>query len=227
MKLLSILLFLIYSNVYAMPEGLPLNSYQYIPILKTELYNYWNEFNSGSYIAAQIEQETCISLTHNSCWNPYAELKTSREYGFGLGQITITEKFNKFTELKSIHSSLKNWEWVDRFDATRQLRSIVLSDKLLYKQVGWTDSPYNRIAFMLSAYNGGLGGLLNDKKLCDSNVGYCDSRYWFNNIEFHSWKNKVKLPGYGKSFFDINREYVRNIFSFRSQKYRFLDDNTS
>jgi hypothetical protein len=214
------------SSIFAqnLPSGLPENSYLYLPILNNEIDQYAKEeFKYKSIIAGQIEQETCISLKHKFCWNPLAELKTDREYGFGLGQITITEKFNKFEELKSLHPSLKSWKWVERFDADKQLRSIILLDLDLYKKIYWTSSYFNKLAFMLSAYNGGYGGLLNDKKLCDDTLN-CNSQLWFNNVAETSWKSKTKLPQYGESFFNINRNYVRNIFAIRSSKYKFMDE---
>jgi hypothetical protein len=217
-----VLVLLFSGNIFAQEE-LPENSYLYLPILSTEIDQYAKEeFKYKSIIAGQIEQETCISLKHKFCWNPKAELKTDREYGFGLGQITITQKFNKFEELKSLHPSLNSWKWVERFDANKQLRAIILLDLELYNKIYWTPSYFNKLAFMLSAYNGGYGGLLNDKKLCDDTPN-CNSELWFNNVAETSWKSKVKLPQYGESFFNINRNYVRNIFAIRSSKYKFMD----
>ena len=39
-------------------------------------------------LGALIEKESCISLEHRTCWSTAARLKTSREEGAGLGQIT-------------------------------------------------------------------------------------------------------------------------------------------
>jgi hypothetical protein len=205
-----------------MPKGLPENSYEYIPILMKELNTHWSEFSGKSYIAAQVEQETCYSLTHSKCWSPMAELKTSREYGFGFGQLTITNKFNKFEEVKELHNSLSDWEWNDRYNPQKQLRALVLLDNNIHTKVNWAANGYNRLAFTLASYNGGLQSVRNDSELC-RNTENCDYTRWFENVEKTSWKSKTKLTGYGQSFYDINRGYVKNIMTERYIKYRFMD----
>ena len=67
-----------------------------MPTLATEQRTHWPDVPIRSALAAQVEQETCPSLKSAKCWNPRAELKTSREYGFGLGQLTVTQKFDNF-----------------------------------------------------------------------------------------------------------------------------------
>jgi len=75
-----------------------------------------------------------------------------------------------------------------------------------------------------SAYNGGLGGALQDRKLCAS-VPKCNPNLWFGHVAAHSFKNKTKVHGYGQSFYDINREYVVNVLSKRRVKYAvYFDD---
>lgn len=205
------------------PDGLPQNSYKYIPTLNTEANTYWSGFTGKSYLAAQVEQETCYSLTSPSCWTPTKELKTDREYGFGLGQITVTPKFNNFEEAKKLHPTLSDWRWEERYDPVKQLRTMVLMDKNLFSRVNWTTNDYNRLAFTLASYNGGFGGIVNDRELCRTVQG-CDYTKWFNNVEKTSWKSKVKVTGYGRSFYEINREYVTNIMTIRNKKYNFLDN---
>ena len=179
-----------------------------------------------SIIGGQIEQESCISLTHSRCWNPNVELKTSREYGFGLGQITIAKdkfgkvRFNNFDEAKRMFpSALKEWKWEDRFDPSYQMTAMVLMDRNLYNKVqSLTPRESDQLAFMLAAYNGGTGGLLQDRKLCEGSKG-CDPTKWFGHVAANSFKNKIKLPGYGESAFDINRGYVDQIMNKRRLKY--------
>jgi membrane-bound lytic murein transglycosylase MltF len=146
-------------------------------------------------------------------------LKTSREYGFGLGQVTVTDKFNAFTEEQRLDPSLKNWQWNDRYDPQMQLRGLVLKDRQLYNLILGVASDVDHLAFAFAAYNGGLGGVLSDRRVCAA-TPHCDQRIWFDNVEHTSLKARVKVGGYGQSFFDINREYVRNILLVRSQKYR-------
>jgi len=75
-----------------------------------------------------------------------------------------------------------------------------------------------RLAFALAAYNGGLGGTYSDIKLCRHTEG-CDPGLWFGNVEHTSLKAKTKVVGYGQTFFDINRGYVRNVLIERRPKY--------
>lgn len=191
----------------------------YLPVLATVIALLWPSMPDRALIAAQIEQETCASLTSKKCWNPRTELKTSREYGFGLGQLTVTEKFNNFEAARSWDKSLAGWKWDDRFNADMQLRALVAYDRNLYSQIRFGATDQDKLAFMFSSYNGGLGGLLKDRRMCAA-VNGCDPDRWFGHIEQHSFRAKTSVAGYGKSFFDINREYVRNILFVRSPKYR-------
>lgn len=223
MKLFPILLLIVSSLVFGkLPDGLPTNSYLYLPLLQERIEDHWPKSLKKSYFAAQIEQETCISLTHSKCWSPRAELKTSREYGFGFGQLTITDSFNKFNEVKALHPKLAGWGWDDRYDPNRQIIALILLDKLIYEDIWWTPYFEDKFAFMLAAYNGGLRNLTNDRELCKETVN-CNSIKWFDNVEKTSWRSKIKVKGYGKSFFDINREYVKNIILIKSIKYSFMD----
>lgn len=193
----------------------------YLPVLASVIVALWPAMPDKPLLAAQIEQETCITLKHPKCWNPKAELKTTREYGFGLGQITITEKFNNFMAAQGWDASLKNWQWEDRYNPEMQLRALVAYDRNLYRQIRFGATEQDRLAFMLSAYNGGFGGLLRDRRLCAGTAG-CDPERWFGHVEQHSWRAKTVTKGYGQSFFEINRGYVRNIMTQRVTKYRGL-----
>ncbi len=82
-------------------------------------------------------------------------------------------------------------------------------------------SEQDRLAMMLSGYNGGNGAVLQDRKLCQASPG-CDPDRWFGHVEHHSRKAKVAARGYGKSFFAINREYPRTILFARSRKYEAI-----
>ena len=81
------------------------------------------------------------------------------------------------------------------------------------------DQPIDRFAFALASYNGGLGGIQADQRMC-KNTPNCNHNLWFGNVEKTSLKSKVKVGGYGKSFFEINREYPHNILHVRRYKYK-------
>lgn len=208
-----------------MAIDLPPLAVQYLPVLQQELGKSWPEAPFQTVFAAQIEQESCVSLTSKRCWSPKAELKTSREYGFGLGQVTIaynadgTERFNNFEAAKKLAPSMKDWEWGNRYDAAFQIRTLVLMDKFNYGKFAMMVLENERMAFSFAAYNGGLGGVLSDRTVCKITEG-CVPNRWFNQVENTSKKAKVPVKGYGQSFFQINRGYVRNIMCLRNVKYR-------
>lgn len=179
----------------------------------------WPGHPVPSALAAQIEQETCVTLKSKKCFSPHAELKTTREYGFGLGQITITPAFNNFNAVRQQYAALRNWQWQDRFNTRQQLVALVSMDHTGYVACSSLfNGPYEALACSLSAYNGGLGGVRADRRLCGNTAG-CDPRLWFGNVERVSTKAKTAAKGYGQSFYQINREYVRNVLFTRREKY--------
>lgn len=214
-----------------MGQTLPENAKKYLPVLKEVVTQKWPGAKPYSVFAGQVEQESCISLKNSKCWNPRAELKTSRENGIGFGQLTVaynkdgTERFNTFKDVQRLDKDLKGWSWEERWDSRRQLIALIALDKAmeakLPKSIPW--ESMNRMAFVLAAYNGGAGGILNDRRLCVEKPD-CDPNTWFGNVELYSFKQKIKIQGYGKNFFEINREYPRLILLQRRTKYIPLMD---
>lgn len=180
----------------------------------------WPQHPLPSALPAQIEQETCVTLRSARCFSPRAELKTSREYGFGLGQITVTPRFNNFEELKRRYpAQLGGWQWDRRYQVTEQLKALLLMDHSGYVACSSLfGTRFDALACSLSAYNGGLGGVRADRRLCSNTQG-CDPLKWFGNVADTSTKSKTAASGYGKSFFQINREYVANVLVTRRDKY--------
>lgn len=211
--------------------ALPKNAVPLIPLLKKTTDELWPDIPYRSYMGAKIEQESCISLTHSKCWSPYAELKTKREYGFGFGQTTIaykadgvTERFNVWKDLRAIDPVLKaKWTWENRFDAELQMRALLVKSKMSHHAIRFpVADETEHLAFGSATYNS--GSVLIDRRICIDTKG-CDPSRWFGNVELYSTKSKVKQPGYGKSFFEISRDYPRNILFVRRPKYApYLDD---
>lgn len=216
--IISVLLLMVSLLPSVHAEAIPANAAQYLPLLSEQVDRYWPDAPYRSAFAGQVEQETCVSLKSKKCWSPFAELKTDREYGFGLGQITVTKSFDNYKEAKKLDSSLRDWKWENRYNAEFQLRTLVLMDRNNFSLFAWAQGTYERMAFALAAYNGGVGGVLSDRAVCRNTAG-CNPSSWFNNVERTSRKAKVAANGYGKSFFEINREYVRNILMLRRFKY--------
>lgn len=196
----------------------PAGARKYCPLLVTEQRSLWPKVPQPWTIAGLIEQE--------SLWRVHAELKTYREYGFGFGQFTIayrsdrSVRFNKFAELKRQFASLSGWTWSDRFNPRYQLAAVVEMVHAIWRHVPPAADGTAKWAFTLSSYNGGLGSLLQDRRLCANSSG-CDPTRWFGNIETHSLKSRRPQPAYGgQSWFSINRGYVQRVMKVRRQKYR-------
>lgn len=208
----------------ASAASVPQRAQQYLPILVEAQQQAWPDAPLPSFLAGQVEQESCISLTHSKCWNPTAQLRTSREWGRGLGQVTTayradgSVRFDKQEELRQEFASLRGWTTERWADPHYQLLAIVEMDHGIYRRQANAASDRDRLAFTLSAYNGGEGGVLQDRRLC-ANTSGCDPSRWDGHVARTSLKSKIPKPGYGKSFFAINREYVSNILDVRRQKY--------
>lgn len=209
--------------VVAAPEDypeLPPNSLQYLPILQDQTARYWPELTEPSLLAGQVEQETCISLTSKKCWSKRAELKTKRERGIGLGQITKTRRFDALSELRALFpSDLAKFTWRSPYDPVLQIRALVLKDRYNYQMMSFADDDKDRMAFTFAAYNGGTGGVITDRRLCAETEG-CDPSHWYEHVEKTSLKATTTAGGYGQSFFCINRQYPWRIMFTRADKYR-------
>lgn len=177
----------------------------------------WPDMPRRSILAAQVEKE--------SLWNPKAELcvpkpSCSRERGIGFGQMTITPRFNVFNEVSVLHPELKGWAPHDYFNPRKQLIAVAAKDRLHFRQcLPLMAGPEESMSCMLSSYNGGFGGFSADRKLCSNTIG-CNPRVWFGHVEQTSLKAKVPLSGYGESFYQINRRYVREVQIIKAPKYQ-------
>lgn len=204
---------------------LPKLAYVYAPMLALVQAQHWPAAPTPEVMAAQVEKETCITLRHSRCWSPRAELKTSRENGVGLGQITRaynrdgSVRFDKQAELRERYGALSGWTWKQRYDPRLQLTGLVLMDYSGHRRYSrLAATPGDAWAMTLSGYNGGDGAVMKDILLCRKARG-CDPGRWFGNVEVHSTKSRAKWHGYGQSAYEINRGYVRRILN-RAPAYR-------
>lgn len=222
MRLFLALILLLAAGAQA--QAIPPNAQRILPVLVRQQHVHWPDAPTPWFLAGQVEQESCVTLRSARCWDTHAQLKTSREYGFGLGQITIayrvdgSVRFNKWAELRTKYQPLRAWSWDQRFDPAYQLTALLLMDKGLCRLYPDALTDEDRLGFCLSAYNGGEGGVMQDRLLCKNTHG-CNPRRWYGNVELHSLKQRVPFRGYSKSPFDINREYPRNIRT-RQVKYQ-------
>jgi hypothetical protein len=227
---LSVVIMLCSSAVHAeVFQSPPQAALSKLPILKDELKTHWSALQDRAVVGAQVEQETCISLKHRSCWNEKAQLLTSREQGVGLGQLTRafnpnkTVRFDALGEMVAKYpKELSGLSWANWSDPKLQMRAIVLKNRDNCNAIKDTKTQSDQLQMCMAAYNGGMGGLRSDRTACRGKVG-CDQRIWFGNVEKTSLKSKVAMKGYGKSPFEINREYVVNIFQIRKPRYLILN----
>ena len=221
---LATIIFVIGGKVHA--ETLPVNAVKYVPMLKAEQVKYWSDHAKPSLLAALVEQESCASLKSKSCWSPLAELKTSREEGAGVGQITRAYttsgavRFDALTDLRNRHpKELQGWSWSNVYsNPAYQFRAMVLMSKDNFVQIkGYITDPLEALAFTDAAYNGGAGGVQSDRRKCQMTKG-CNPQVWFGNVE--KTCSKSQTPIYGqRSACDINREHVTNVVQVRVTKY--------
>lgn len=173
-----------------------------------------------------IEHESCISLKHSKCWNPKSRLRSQREEGAGLGQLTRayrpdgTQRFDALEELKLKHrEALHELSWQNIYSRPDlQMRAVILKSKDNYDYyIKYSNNQLEALAFGDAAYNGGIGGLNSERRACKL-AKDCDHTKWFGNVERFCLKSKVALYG-NRSACDINRHHVRDVLITRSPKY--------
>jgi hypothetical protein len=198
---------------------------QYRTMFATEQRADWPDHPQPQLLPALAEHESCISLTHSRCWNPKSRLKTAREEGAGIGQITRAwypngkVRFDALAEMRSTHPALRELSWATIYQRPDlQLRALVLKVHGDYRSLGVISDPLARLAFADAAYNGGMGGVQKERRACGLKTG-CDPQKWFGNVEQTCLKSKAALYG-TRSACDINRNHVRDVVLVRSPKYR-------
>lgn len=90
------------------------------------------------------------------------------------------------------------------------MRALCSYDKWLWDRVPDTASDFERMAFALSAYNGGLGWVQRDRKLARQQK--IDERRWFNAVA-------TVNAGRSKAAWKENRNYPRLILQERQYAY--------
>lgn len=203
---------------------IPAGALKYGPMLKVEQERHWPDHPDPALLYALVEQESCITLKHSKCWNPKAQLKTDREEGAGMGQITRAYRadgslrFDTLADLRSRYAPLADVSWQTIYSRPdHQLRAMVLLNKESARPFRGTSGQYG---FADAAYNGGVAGVQRERRACELSPG-CNAREWFDNVEKHCLKSRQPIYG-TRSACDINREHVRAVLLIRPGKYRLL-----
>lgn len=194
----------------------------YGPTLKAEQRAYWPDHPDPVILASLVEQESCVSLKSPRCWNPGARLKSAREEGAGMGQLTRawradgSLRFDALASLTQQYSDeLSGLSWGTVYTRPDlQLRAVVLlardSARPFRAAPDW-------LAFGDAAYNGGPAGVQRERRACKMSAR-CNPGLWFGNVERLCLKSRQPLYA-GRSACDINREHVRNVLIVRRAKY--------
>lgn len=203
-------------------DTLPAGFATYGPILKAEQAKYWADHPDPAILAALVEQESCASLKSPRCWNPAARLKSAREEGAGMGQITRAYRADgslRFDALAGLRgqygADLAGLSWDTVYQRPDlQLRALVLMSRDAARTFRGAPAW---LAFGDAGYNGGVAGVQRERRACKLSAG-CDPAQWFAHVEAHCLKSRQPLYG-NRSACDINREHVRNVLLVRRAKY--------
>ena len=205
----------------------PQRAYALLPTLGAEIDAHWPAVPLREYLPGLVEHESCITLQHSRCWSPSSRLKTAREEGAGLGQLTRAWsadgrlRFDALAELRAQHPALQPLDWANVYARPDlQLRALVLKVRGDYTTLRDVPEPLQRLAMADAAYNGGIGGVQRERRACAIS-GRCDPARWWRQVEAHCLKSQAPLYA-GRSACDINRHHVRDVFEQRAPKYRGL-----
>jgi soluble lytic murein transglycosylase-like protein len=190
-----LMLWFVVSAVYITPANaahIPHESSRYRNELTRQARLIWGINAPIAVMAAQIHQE--------SLWNPNAVSYVGAK---GLAQFMpgTAEWIPQIDKtLRNVYPSNPSWA----------LRALARYDFWLYSRLR-ADTECDRWAMTLSAYNGGLGWVLRDKKAAKS-AG--DSRWlWWANVEKHN-------AGRSIANFNENRGYSRRILLLLMPRYQ-------
>lgn len=216
----------IFTSIMQAADYIPKGYYTYKDTVYKEINYVLPNFYVPSIIPSLIEHESCISLTHSKCWNPKSRLKTSREEGAGLGQLTRayrndgTIRFDTLTELvKRNPRDLYGLNWSTVYDrADLQIRAMLILYNRNFSMFNKEEIDYlDRLAFSDAAYNGGYGGVVKDMQLCKMRTN-CNEYVWFDNVEMTCTKGTKILYG-NRTACDINRHHVTDVLKNNLPKY--------
>lgn len=220
-------LMLVACNVFAQNVStyIPTNAHQHLAPLRAEAERLAPTGPPVAYYASLIEQESCIGLKHSKCWSSKSKLKTSREEGAGLSQITRAYykngdlRFDKLTEMRDQYrSELKELSWENvYYRDDLQYRIVILLTMENWRKLFAVKSLEGRLAMTDSAYNGGYRDVARGREICGLREN-CNPDIWFDNVERTLPKSTKPIYG-NRSAKDINLEHVHNVLKVRYQKY--------
>ena len=199
--------------------GVPPQAEALLPVLSAEVQQVWPAHPLPSYFGGLVEHETGPCPKGRQCWNPKAQLKTQREEGAGLGQLTRAWapdgrlRFDALAEMRKEHPGLQELSWANVYQRPDlQLRALVLKSQDDWR---WLGQP--PLEFVDLAYNAGRGRVTQDRRACAMTAG-CDPTQWAANVERTCTASKAPIYG-TRSACDISRHHVADVFE-RAAHYR-------
>lgn len=205
---------------------IPTKAVPLLPVVQVEQNQYFSELPYPAYLGGLFEHESCISLKHSRCWSPTSELRTSREQGTGLAQLTRAWdtkgnlRFDTLTDLRRKHpEALKELTWDNiRERPDLQIRAGVLLVRENYKALYPVPNTFDRLAMADASYNGGLGNVKKGRTACGLAKG-CDPNLWFNQTERYMPQSRAVLYG-DRSAYNIVTHHPKDVLLTRQWKYR-------
>jgi hypothetical protein len=198
----------------ARADQIPERAKPLLPILSSALDDHWPAAPLPHITAGQVEQE--------SAWKQQATLKTSRELGRGLAQLTIayradgSERFNSYRDAVRMRA-LRGWDWrADPYNARYQLTYLVLRDRAEFtnmRKVMIDDAEAWRAA--LVCYNAGQGRVL--KRMAYAKAAGMQADRWAGGLEHAHGPGEAALL-YGKPLWQAVNHYPAVVFR-RAAKY--------
>lgn len=228
MKLWGVAMFLS-APVFAfnLATDIPPPASQYLPLLTQQIQQVVPEFPKPEYFGSLVEHESGCPSIPKMCWNPKARLKTSREEGAGMGQITRAYRedgsirFDALEETRKLDPrGLNDLRWDTVYDRPDlQLRAMVLLSRQNWNRVGKLTADLHFQLYMTDlAYNAGFGRVINDMRACALKTE-CDPQQWYGHVEKTCTASTKPLYG-NRSACDISRHHVHDVVDVRMNKYR-------
>ncbi len=211
---------------------IPARAHALLPQVAGAINQHWPDIPAREYVPGLIEHESCITLTHSRCWSPTSRLRTAREEGAGLGQLTRAWhpdgrlRFDALAEMRDSHPALSGLDWATIYQRPDlQIAALVLKVRGDYLALRDVADPGQRLAMADASYNGGRAGLQRERRACQLAAG-CNPGRWWGHVEAHCLKSRQPIYA-GRSACDINRHHVADVLQRRAPKYRGLVDSSA
>ena len=204
LRMLALLLLL---AATARAESLTAGAVKNLPALAAAYRTQWPDAPLQYIAAGQVEQE--------SQWDEHATLRTSRELGRGLVQMTVTKSFNIYrTAVK--YKALRGWDWQsDPYNPRCQLLFLICQNKDNYLRSSAINAA-ERWKIALIRYNAGDGRISARRRYAIAS-GLPTDR-WTGGLELaHGPAERSVL--YGRELWRAVNEYPAVIFR-RAEKYK-------